>query len=166
LLERPVSNIGSAVGRAPADSVASLVIRLRRGHICRRWVEHCEPASGLPPSETVKLRTVSRAKYLQGVSAVSASDLPVTGHSKTSFPSIPAFSAISATRFDCRRRRVADTAGRPGTPARRPAHPPRAGDLVGFEPSTGLTWRQSFCRARGKSYRELKYKSSNNLARL
>src|ERR1700737_1467758 len=101
-----------------------------------------------PQSETVNLRTVSRAKYLQGISAISASDLPVTRlHSKTSFPSIPAFSAISATRFDCRRRRVADTAGSPGTPARRPAHPPRAGDLLGFEPSTGLTWRQSFCRA-------------------
>src|SRR6266849_3790369 len=30
-------------------------------------------------SETVKLRTVARAKYLQGISAISASDLPVTG---------------------------------------------------------------------------------------
>jgi len=31
-----------------------------------------------PQSETVKLRTVSRAKYLQGISAISASDLPIS----------------------------------------------------------------------------------------
>jgi hypothetical protein len=87
------------------------------------------PRLDRPQSETVKPRTVSRAKYLQGVSAVSASDLPVTGlHSKTSFSSIPAFSAISATRFDCRRRRVADAVGSLETPALRHAHPPRAGD--------------------------------------
>src|SRR5713226_2584563 len=110
-----------------ATSPASL---LRRGHICRRaGIALRTRVWTAPQSETVKLRTVSRAKYLHGISAVSASDLPVTGlHSKTSFPSIPAFSAISATRFDCRQRRVADTAGSPGTPARRPAHPPRAGD--------------------------------------
>ena len=34
----------------------------------------------------MKLRTISRAKYLQGVSAVSASDVPVTGlYSRSSF---------------------------------------------------------------------------------
>src|SRR5229473_3498891 len=72
-------------------------------HLSEDGYRIANPRLDCPQSETVKLRTVSRAKYLQGVSAVSASDLPVTGlHSKTSFPSIPAFSAISATRFDCR----------------------------------------------------------------
>ncbi len=45
-----------------------------------------------PQSETVKLRTVSRAKYLQGISAISASDLPITGrHSKPCFHQFPHF---------------------------------------------------------------------------
>jgi hypothetical protein len=56
------------------------------------------PRLDCPQSETVKPRTVSRVKYLQGISAISASDLPVTGrHSKTSFPSISAFSATVLT---------------------------------------------------------------------
>jgi hypothetical protein len=109
---------------------------------------------------------------VKAVSAVSASDMAIgggktleaetlivgAGQPKVKFPTFPP--------VIWRQRRVAGTAGIPGTPARRHVPPPKAGCRRlrtidgadhGGNPSAGL---------RGKSYRELKYKSSSSLVYL
>jgi hypothetical protein len=80
------------VGRRHLPSFAATVWT----HLPEGGYRITNPRLDCPQSETVKPRTVSRVKYLQGISAISASDLPITGlppkprfHQFPHFPQFP-----------------------------------------------------------------------------
>jgi hypothetical protein len=118
----PMTRRLSGLATSRDTSRASL---LRRGHICRRWVSHCEPASGLPPSETVKLLFAVLLSHSRGAVQPVHSGIPV----------FPVFPADLFGGF--RQRRVANIAGIPSraSTARPPIRQERAD--VGFNRRRG-----------------------------
>jgi hypothetical protein len=119
----PMTRRLSGLATSRDTSRASL---LRRGHICRRWVSHCEPASGLPPSETVKLLFAVLLSHSRG--AVQPVHSGISGISGGPFRWFPTAPGCQHCWHSFTRQHGA------------PAHPTGAGGRR-FQPSKGLTWR-------------------------
>jgi hypothetical protein len=105
----------------PAVASAAWLQAARRRHLpsfaATAWTHLPEGGYRIanPRLDGPQSETVNRGQFLEQSICREFPQFPqAICQSRGSAPSIPAFSAISAARFDCRRRRVADTAGSPG----------------------------------------------------